>query len=285
MYRRFSISAVLTSFALVCSLGVLGGCSPEQTMPASLAPTVAPPAIGTADVLRVGLDASRPLFSSMGKAGIEGIDVDMASALADQLGLSIQIIDVGSNPRAALDNHEVDVLIGYEQQQEEDASLWLSEPYLVRAPALFSANSNNRLPAQGDSSRVAAQSSTQGASDISRLYGDSTLKLTQDMNESFKLLDTKEAKYVAGDSYLGTYVSFHNNVDAHMLGLLSNPRHFCLALSAGNTQLIESVDQACKTLQASGMIHLIEAKWLGERVDIDDLPVLEVQAPRTGEQD
>ena len=119
MGKRIRAIAALAT-AMACLALVLGGCSSSNYQPALKDPTVASPAIGQAGTLRVGVDTANPPLAGMGSDKIIGIDVDIAAALADRLGLKLSIVDVGSDPEGALAEGKVDLVMGIDQSEGGD---------------------------------------------------------------------------------------------------------------------------------------------------------------------
>ena len=95
--RRILVMAAAA--ALACMALALCGCNGSNNYQPSLKEaTVAPPVIGEEGTLRVGVNTENPPLAGMGSGKIIGIDVDIASAIADELGLKVSIVDVGSDP-------------------------------------------------------------------------------------------------------------------------------------------------------------------------------------------
>ena len=84
-------SFVAVAFAALLAVGLFGlaGCTGSGTyQPELKSAEVAPPVIGEEGTLRVGVNTENPPLAGMGSGKIIGIDVDIAAALADELGLT-----------------------------------------------------------------------------------------------------------------------------------------------------------------------------------------------------
>ena len=81
----------------------------------------------------------------MGSGKIIGIDVDIAAALADELGLKLSVVDVGSDPAGALANGTVDVVLGIDDSAS-DGDFWRSASYLPTGIALFALTPTRAFP-------------------------------------------------------------------------------------------------------------------------------------------
>lgn len=99
-----AVVAVLIAIAI-------GGCAPSEYSSNLKTPVLKKPDIIQNGVLKVGLDfGNPPLAGESSKAS--GIDVDVASAVAEELGLEVEFIDVGSGAEVALSTKKVDIVMG-----------------------------------------------------------------------------------------------------------------------------------------------------------------------------
>ena len=105
--------------AAVCCAAMLllaTGCQQQQESytPPEATPAVSKPVIAQEGVLRVGVNANNAPLAGQPSSStkIVGIDVDMAAALADQLGLKLEVTDVGTEAASALSSGKVDLVMG-----------------------------------------------------------------------------------------------------------------------------------------------------------------------------
>ena len=91
---KHRVSLVVAFACAFCFALGLAGCSQAGSYEGkTLTPTISSPTIGQNGTLRVGIDADggAPFVTSSSSASYAGIDVDMAAALADQLGLKLEL--------------------------------------------------------------------------------------------------------------------------------------------------------------------------------------------------
>ena len=93
----------------------------------------------------VNADAAPLAGQTSSSSQIVGIDVDVAAAIADQFGVKVQIVDVGTSPEAALSAGTVDIVCGIEESGT-DTSFWKSEAYLNTGVALFGSSAGATVP-------------------------------------------------------------------------------------------------------------------------------------------
>ena len=150
-------SCCMAVACMAALLAVLTGCSSQQSYtPPEKAATLASPAIGKDGTLRVGVNTdNQPLAGQPASSSkIVGIDVDVAAALADSFGLKLEIVNVGSDPEAALKEGTVDIVMGIDKT-DSDTTFWKSDAYLPTAVALFSTPSNTQVPTNTAETKIA----------------------------------------------------------------------------------------------------------------------------------
>ena len=183
-------SFVAVAFAALLAVGLFGlaGCTGSGTyQPELKSAEVAPPVIGKEGTLRVGVNTENPPLAGMGSGKIIGIDVDIAAALADELGLKLSVVDVGSDPAGALANGTVDVVLGIDDSSS-DGDFWRSASYLPTGIALFALTPDAGIPTQDSGATFAAQVSSKSAWAVSNGFGESSLTPTDSLKEAFEAL-------------------------------------------------------------------------------------------------
>ena len=281
--KRWKVAVVICAIATCASL-LLAGCNSQEYKPPAKDQTVPAAALGQNGTLRVGVDASHaPLAGKPAdnpSADIIGIDVDVARYLADQMGLKVEIIDVGNDPAAALDGGKVDVVLGVDSS-EDDGTYWKSEPYLVTGVALFGTSTESSVPTLDSKPKIAAQGSTTSSWRVTNLFGDGSLVTQNNLKAAFEAMNSGAARYVASDAVVGTYVAHVNGYNEKIVALLEDPNGFCAAVASNNTDLQGAVASAINKLTSGGIIDIIESQWLGEPLKLDSITVVKSQAANT----
>lgn len=267
-----------------CMSFALMGCASQKYEPADKTPIAAASSLKQSGTLRVGVNAdAAPLAGQTSSSSqIVGIDVDVAAAIADQLGVKVQIVDVGTNPEAALSAGTVDIVCGIEESGS-DTTFWKSEAYLSTGVALFGPSTGATVPsvsAGAATPSIAAQVSSKSAWRVTNLFGDEALAVQNDLKSAFAALKSGSVDYVASDAVIGTYVAHTGSYDAKAIALLQDPSGYCVGVASPNTELQAAVSAAVTALRDGGIIDIIEAKWLGAALDFDSLTVLKAAASR-----
>ena len=274
--------AILACLLAVCMGLVLAGCSSQSYTPPAKQQTVSNAALGKAGTLRVGVNAtSAPLAGqTANSARIVGIDVDVAAYLADQLGVKVEIVDVGADPAAALSDNKVDVVLGVEIS-DNSANYWRSSAYLQSGVALFGASGETVVPAIDSNPSIAAQVSSKSSWRVSNLFGEDSLVTQADLKSAFDALSKSEVRYVAADAIIGTYVAHTSGKDAKVVAMLQDPSGYCAAVSQSHAELQGAITSALDKLMNGGMLDIIETTWLGAPLSLNGIPVVKTAAAST----
>ncbi len=265
------IGAAIMAGVLAASFALVGtGCSSTNYQPELKQPVINTPTIKQAGTLRVGVDTNKSPLAGKGNDKIIGIDVDIAAAIADELGLKLSIVETGSDPQAAIDEGRVDIVMGVDGS-ETDAGFWLSSEYLPTAIALFAKPGTKEMPTKGSSTKIAAQVSSKSAWAVSNEYGDASLESATNLGDAFNQLEADKVKYVASDAIIGLYAAHRQGVDVSIIALMSKPSGYCVGVSLENKELQDQISDVLKTLTSNGIIDVIEKKWLGASLNLKDM--------------
>ena len=277
--KRTKLLAAVCAFALCCSV-VLAGCSSQSYAPTPKDQTISNSALISSGTLKVGVNAqAAPLAGQTSSSSeIVGIDVDVAAAIADQLGLKLEVVDVGSDAEGALSSKRADIVLGIDSSST-DTSYWRSSAYLQTGVALFAPSSKTSIPAAGSSPSIAAQTSSKSSWRVTNLFGDKSLNAQSDLKSAFAAMTSGKVDYVAADAIIGTYVAHSGSYDAKVVTLLQDAGGYCVGVSSSNTELQTAVTNALQKVVNGGTVDVIETKWPGDSLDLSNTTV--VKAAKT----
>lgn len=273
------IAVVVVALAAASVLFAFSGCSSSQESytPPESTPLVSKPTISQDGTLRVGVnaeDGNAPLAGTTGKQKTVGIDVDVASALADELGLKVEIVNIGSNASSSLASGDVDVVMGV-SKSDGSATYWTSDAYLPTSTALFSLSSTAAsAPANDASTTIAVQVQTNSAWAVANEYDAATVTNTESLKAAFDALQSGQVKYVAADAVSGTYLCNNSGISAKPVALLQSASGYAVGVLDGNTKLKQVVSTAISNINSNGMGAIIQKKWLGDELDLSGLKVV-----------
>lgn len=304
-----SAQSVLSLFISILFLSgtslLLGGCSfgvpsVEQAARAhanTITPAIAPPALKTAGTLTVGINEleSSPLLFLGNNYEARGLDIDLASALAEQLGLKVKFVKL-ENSRL---NSAVDIVMGVhksspssagtansskpgagdasssaqnpqaEAQEAQDANTVVIGGYAERATAVFAKmnpQTAGLVPAKLTASdlsgkRLALQKDSISQNDLSHTQLKPSIVPVANLIDAFKELSQGKVDYVLCQAYPGAYLAARNQ--ASFMGLISVPQSIGIGVSAKNVSLQNAIQGALDKISSNGTYDFIRARWLG----------------------
>lgn len=266
------VMAAVLVLAVVVSVG---GCKKEPEEPA-LEPKVAPPVIATEGVLKAGVDLEYPPFAGVDGGDEAGIDVDVAAAIAEQLGLRLELVDVKPDEiAAALNDGEVDIMLGATPITDAVlADVSSAGSYLIDGPGIFAKLAEGSevttvTPDQLAGKRVGAQQGSPSFWQLEFDFGEGFASAYPTLKEAFEALDAGELDYVVCDAAVGAYISRDYDGIA-FVGQFADATPLGIAVKKDATELETQVRSILDALAADGTLDTIRSKWLG------DLPQLQV---------
>ena len=142
--------AVAALFALVA----LAGCSQltintNSSVEKNLEPVLKEGSTISNGVLTVGINGTNSPYggTSQSTGATIGLDVDIAAALAQEMGMQLQIVDVGSNGKSALSTGQVDIALGVMKSGSADTVTY-SNAYINDGSSLFTLKDNQEARQQ-----------------------------------------------------------------------------------------------------------------------------------------
>lgn len=263
MIKEFGISrkiavSVIAAFVAVALCVLVGGCAPSTYNPEKKDPQLKTPDILENGKLKVGVDFGNPPFAGeTSKAA--GIDIDTASAIAQDLGLEVDFVDVGSSADLALTNKKCDIVMGVSKALSVE-DMWRSDVYIETACALFAKDAKASMPVSGGADTFATEMASQSALACQAQFSAANIKLCGTISEAFEKMNNGEVKYVAADAVIGTYTA--NNIDggANLICLISKPSGYCIGANKSKTNLCEKIKSSLENLSKGGVLEVIEKR-------------------------
>jgi len=267
--------AVVSILAIVCV-----GCG-DTAEPETLTPLIAPPLIAEEGVLRVGVDLDYPPFAGTDDGVEAGIDVDIAAAIAERLGLHVELVDVKQSEIAtALSDGTVDIMLGATPiTQAVLADVSTAGSYLIDGPAMYSMNASGSVAATASAAatlspdalrdlRVAAQKSSESYWQLESSYGEGFTQSYGTLREAFDALAAGDVDVVVGDAAVCAYIA-RDYAGTAYVGQFGPGEPIGIAVRKDATDLEEQIRTTLDTLAAEGVLDTITRKWLGEFPSLD----------------
>lgn len=261
----------------VLALACLSACALQTNteVDAKLTPKLDGADTVTPGVLTVGINTSNSPYAGI-NANNEtvGLDVDVAAAIAQELGLELQIVDVGSNGRAALSNNQIDVALDLTKSGTTEVVAY-SEPYLYDGLSLFCLSTNKPVTiedvaaqANAGTAKILVQADTVAATRVQELLGDDKIVALPTVQAAFDALNAGEELYLVTEAVLGDYFArnYENIIRMGFLGADCITPIYAVTLTQ-NSALSNGVNSALTTINTNGVMRVIATKWLGTDAD------------------
>lgn len=259
---------------VVCLAAALCGCNSSQKYePAMKNAAITSPSIIENGVLTVGVSGENAPMSAKSSTGLVGIDVDIAAAIADELGLKLKLVDVDPDPMAALNKGTVDIVMGVDKG-DATSGVWKSDAYVQSGVTLFATTKDAAVPAKGSGSKIAVQAASLSNWAISGLYEASEIVAESDLVTAFKDLGEGKASFVAADAVIGMYAAKAAGATVFPIAIIDAPTGYCVGVADSNSSLKSSITAALSTLKKDGVIDTIQKKWLVETIDVTALSAI-----------
>ncbi len=280
MSRSKRIVALLLSALLI---GGLVGCG-SGGKKSELVPKIAPPLIATEGVLRAGVDLSYPPFAGVDKGEKAGIDVDVAAALAERLGLKLELVDLkASAVPAALKAKQIDIALGAMPISDAVlADVTVAGSYLTDGPALFSmVASGTPTPTATPDGLGALLVGVQQGSDsfwiMESEYGEGFASPSATLRETFEALAAGEIDVVVADAVVGAYLA-RDFPGATFVVQYSSAEPLGVLVTKDATEFETAIRKELDALASEGVLDAIRTKWVGKLPVLDAIPSEEASA-------
>jgi polar amino acid transport system substrate-binding protein len=260
MKRTTAILASIVVAAAVALSGCLG------TLPTTkVTPKVKPPAIGKAGVLRAAIDLSYPPFGGTAKETKAGLDVDVASAVADQLGLKLEIVDAKPDAGAKLLNdRKADVMLaGLRIDQAIQYDVAFAGTYVNDGPAVFSAQDTSITLEALAGRRIAVQKESFAYWFLADQIGEDTLVVLPTLRDALAAVASGQVEFAAGDGIVGAYM-LRGFPTLKLNGQPTPAVPLGVAVGKDTPDLEQAVRKALDTLAAQGVLETLRRKWMGD---------------------
>jgi len=260
---------LLVAMLLALLLVGTSACSSGSDGP-TLEPQIGPPLIGEAGVLRVGVDLDYPPFAGTDQGVEAGIDVDVAGAVAERLGLELELVDVGPTGAAsALTSGTVDIALAATPITDAVlANMSSAGSYLIDGPAIYSVvASGSVVPTMSAETlagkRVAVQKESAAYWTLESDFGEGYATAFPTVREALDALVTGQADVVIGDAAVIAYIARdYDNVK--FAGQFGSAQPLGIMVKKDATELETKVRAVLDALASDGVLATIRNKWLGE---------------------
>jgi polar amino acid transport system substrate-binding protein len=234
-------------------------------------PKLSPPVLVRPGVLRAVVDLSYPPFAGTVQGQKVGLDVDVAAAIADQLGLKLELIN--GTPAAGavrVKAGTADLVLGGLTVDGAVASqIAFAGSYVSDGPAVFASSDATATMGGLASERIAVQKGSGAYWALLDEYGETPLVEMPTLLDALKAVGSGKAEVAAGDALVGSYM-IRSLPSLRYLGQIGTAYPVGVGVSASKPKMESEVRGILDRLAEQGVLATLRRKWAG------DLPTLKL---------
>ncbi len=280
--------AVLMSAAMLLGLLSLAGCGNANSDPAPTEDDQQTSATKLTTVnegkLTMSTNAAFPPYEMTDDSGkIVGIDAEVAQAIAEKMGLELQIDDMdfdGALLAAQTGKSDI-VMAGVTVNEDRLLVLDFSEPYANGVQVVIVKDGSDVTLDNLGKKKIGTQRGTTGYIMCSDSYGEEQVVAYDDGIAAVKALTNGQVDCVVIDNAPAKEL-VKANAGLKILETEFANEEYAIGVAKGNTALLEAVNTALKELIADGTVQSISDKYIpadGSTTDKADAPADKTDAP------
>ena len=233
----------------------------EQSRQEATVPEVSSPTVVQEGYLTVGIDttAGAPLYIAGSSGEATGMDVDIAAALAQELGLKVRFVELQGSSDAAAATCDVVMAVS----SKSSGGLTVVGGYAENAIAFFHRGEQTVVSA-GDlgGMTVGVQSGSASQRELEKSGASVSVQEFANLNEAFDALDAGTVDYVLCDAYSGAYLAaIHPGIAC--AGTIDDPSAIGIGVASGNAELQTAVQGALEEISTNGVMGIVRSRWIG----------------------
>jgi polar amino acid transport system substrate-binding protein len=278
MQKARRITAVLLALAMIAAVVALAGCGGTKTATTTTAPatTAAAPKLVKDGVLTVGSDTAFPPFESMNGSTAEGFDVDLANALAKELGYTVnftsQKFDTLIPQLNAGGTFDV-IMSGMTITPEREQEILFSTPYIDSNQSIavvkgkfpkLDGNDPAAINTAFTGKIIGVQSGTTGETWAKEnLKGAKQIVPFDDTLSAFSALNAGKVDAVVNDLPVSAYLVKSSYTNDELVAEIPTGEQYGIGIAKANPDLKTAIDGALQKIKDSGEYKTIYMKWFG----------------------
>ena len=261
--KKFSIA--MLSMVLAGSM-LLTGCGGSKTADSSSdAQDSTTSTSADGGTLRMGTNATFPPYEFVGDDGnVQGIDVDIAAAIADKLGMKLEITDMEFDSLIpALQSDTIDVaLAGMTVTPDRQENVDFSDSYAKGVQVIIVKDGSDiASPDDLEGKNIGVQTGTTGDIYCTDDYGQENVKQFNNGPLAVAALVNGQVDCVVIDQEPAkNYVAANSGLK--ILDTAYADEDYAIAIKKGNTELLDKVNGALKELEGDGTLQSIVDKYI-----------------------
>ena len=283
MQKARKFIGLLLAVVLVVALGALTGCGQSQSStPASTTGSSSTPAapnngkLVKAGVLTIGSDTAFPPFESMNGSVAEGFDVDIANAIAKEMGLTVDFTSQKFDtliPQLEAGGTFDAIMSGMTITPERQKQILFSTPYIDSNQSIavvtgkfpkVDGNNAAAINTEFTGKIIGVQSGTTGeAWAKENIKGAKTITPFDDTLSAFSALNAGKVDAVVNDLPVSAYLIATSYKTDSLIAEIPTGEQYGIGIAQTNPDLKTAVDAALAKIKSSGQYATIYQKWFG----------------------
>ena len=221
--------------------------------------------------LSVGIEIGYPPMEYFDEDGATpiGFDVEMVTALAEKMGLELNLVDTawdGIFAGVKTDKYDV-VVSSVSWTEDRDKEFLLSKTYIANAPVLVVPNDSDVADIQDlEGKSVAVQMETTADYLVQRYVADglnTDLKQYEKVINAFDEIKAGRVDAVCTDSVVAAFYLGDEASNYKTVWEADEKEPICMAFKQGNDALKDAVEAALDEIKADGTLGEIAVKYFG----------------------
>ncbi len=282
MQKARKISALVLMLALVAMVVALAGCSTSTTTStttnttASSTPAPAKLKLVKDGVLTIGSDTAFPPFEAMNGSVAEGFDVDIANAVAKQLGLTVDFTSQKFDtliPQLQAGGTFDAIMSGMTITADRQKQILFSSPYIDSNQSIavvtgkfakVDGNNASAVNKEFTGKIIGVQSGTTGELWAKEnIKGAKSITPFDDTLSAFSALNAGKVDGVVNDLPVSAYLVKTSYKTDSLVAEIPTGEQYGIGIAQDNTDLKTAIDDAFAKIKASGEYNTIYMKWFG----------------------
>ena len=262
------ITALMLSSAMMLSLAACGGSASTETVSSEAASSEAAPAAlttVTAGKLTMSTNAAFPPYEMTTDSGdFEGIDIDVAAAIAEKLGLELQVDDMDFDAALlAAQNGKSDIVMaGVTVTDERLKVMDFSDTYAEGIQSIIVPEDSDIASADDLTGKaIGTQRGTTGYIYCTDDFGEENVIAYDDGLTAVQALNNGQVDAVVIDNAPAKEF-VEANPGLKILDTAYAQEDYAIGVAKGNTQLLDAINGALKELQDDGTLQAIVDKYI-----------------------
>lgn len=220
--------------------------------------------------IEIGTEGTYAPFTFHNAQGqLTGFDVEIAQAVANQLGVKADFVETPWDGMfAGLNDGRFDMIaneVSVTPQREQKYSF--STPYITSESVLIVRTDNNSIHSFADlKGKSCAETLTSNFAQMAEQNGANVVSV-QGFNDAIALLESGRVDATINDklSFL-TFLKQHPNAPLKIVATDPDATQQAFCFRKGNDSLVKAVDKALATIEQNGTYEKISQKWFGQNV-------------------